>query len=165
MDMGVAKMGQVVFSGAELQELRCLGLGSCIGLVLVDPTLKLGCMAHVVLPEARPSSTAEPAKYADTAVPYVVAEMVRKGASKGRLRAAIVGGAQLFSFEGASETMDVGRRNIAAVKKHLLDMKIRLVAEDVGGKLGRTVVLDAGTGDVTVRQSGVPEKKLTNLLS
>lgn len=163
MEQDVARMGQVVFSSPEQNELRCLGLGSCIGLCVVDPVLKLACLAHIVLPDAKTPDPPEPGKYADTAVPYVVQKLSSKGAVKTRLRAAIVGGAQLFSFEGATTTMDVGKRNIAAVKKHLADMNIKLVAEDVGGRLGRSIVLDASNGDVLVRQSGIPEKRLANL--
>ena len=29
-----------------------IGLGSCIGLTLYDPNLKLGAMVHIMLPEA-----------------------------------------------------------------------------------------------------------------
>lgn len=165
LEDSVARMGQVVFSSKDQTELRVLGLGSCIGLCIFDPVAKLAAVAHIVLPEARASRSPEPGKYADTAVPYVISEMAKKGAVKHRLRAAIVGGAQLFSFAGASESLNVGERNIAAVKRQLADAKVKLLAEDVGGKIGRTVLLNAKTGDVTVRQSGSPERCLTNLLS
>ncbi len=165
MDQNMARMGQVVFSGPNQTELRCLGLGSCIGLCVMDPALKLACLAHIVLPESTSANPADPAKFANTAVPYVIQEMSNKGAVKTRLRAAIVGGAQLFNFENANTTMDVGKRNIEAVKKHLAALKIRLTAEDVGGKVGRSIILDSASGDVTVRQSGAPEKRLVNLRS
>ena len=125
----------------------------------------MAAVAHIVLPEAKASSaSSDPGKYANTAVPFVIQEMTKKGAMKHRLRAAIVGGAQLFSFSGANDTLNVGERNIAAVKRHLADSRIRLLAEDVGGSSGRTLLLDAKTGDVTVRQSGSPDRCLTNLL-
>jgi len=158
-------MGQIVFSSPEVTELSCLGLGSCIGLCVADPKLKVVCVAHVVLPQSRSADTPEPAKYADTAIPHVIKELTSRGARKERLRAAIVGGAQLFSFSGANESMDVGKRNIEAVKKHLADNRISVVAEDVGGRQGRTVVMDAKTGDIVVKQSGATERWLTNLLS
>lgn len=166
MEDSVARMGQVVFSSESRPKLRVLGLGSCIGLCVLDPVVKLAAVAHIVLPEAKASSASpDPGKYADTAVSYVIDEMEKKGAAKHRLRAAIVGGAQLFSFAGANETLNVGERNIAAVRRHLSASKVRLLAEDVGGTSGRTVVLNASTGDVVVRQSGLPERRLVNLLS
>lgn len=161
----IARMGQVIFSSQGQTELRVLGLGSCIGLCLFDPVVKLAAVAHIVLPEAKSSGTSDPGKYADTAVPYLIGEMAKKGAVKHRLRAAIVGGAQLFVFAGAGNSLNVGERNIAAVKRHLSDSKIRVLAEDVGGKAGRTLLVDAKTGDVRIRKLGSPERHLTNLLS
>lgn len=166
MQESIARMGQVVFSSEGQTELRALGLGSCIGLCVFDPVMKLAAVAHIVLPEAKSSNaTPDPGKYADTAVPYVIDEMAKKGSVKHRLRAAIVGGAQLFSFAGASESLNVGERNIVAVKRHLSDLRIRLLAEEVGGTTGRTVALDTATGVVTVRQSGLPERHLISLMS
>lgn len=158
-------MGQVVFSTKDQTELRVLGLGSCIGLCVLDPVAKLGAVAHIVLPESGSSEITDPVKYADTAIPYVISEMAKKGAVKHRLRAAIAGGAQLFSFAGASESLNVGQRNVVAVKRQLEAANVKLIAEEVGGKTGRTVVFDAKTGCVVVKQPGLPEKHLTNLLS
>ncbi len=75
----------------------------------------------------------------------------------------MVGGAQLFTFEGASERLDVGKRNIEAVKRLLAESRLKLVAEDVGGGSGRTVTLNTSTGDVSVKQVGGVEKHLANL--
>jgi chemotaxis protein CheD len=164
LDDSVARMGQVVFSTPDRTELRVLGLGSCIGLCIADPITKLACVAHIVLPEGRSPGGGDPGKYADTAVPHVIRELAQKGAITSRLRAAIVGGAQLFSFDGANETLNVGERNIAAVKRLLASQHVKLVAQDVGGRSGRTVILNTKTGDLTVRQSGSAEKRLTNLM-
>ncbi|MCX6343712.1 MAG: chemotaxis protein CheD [Armatimonadetes bacterium] len=154
MDDGIARMGEVVFSGPNLPELRALGLGSCIGLCAFDPSTKLACLAHIVLPQARTKDTDEAGKYADTAIPYVVKQMTARGANASRLRFAIAGGAQLFSFPGSDSQLDVGRRNIEAVKELLADMNLKLVGEDTGGKSGRTVTFDSQTGEVLVRQAG-----------
>jgi chemotaxis protein CheD len=106
------------------------------------------------LPQAKSLDTEDVGKYADTAVPYVVKEMIARGANKSRIRFAIAGGAQLFSFEGSDSRLDVGRRNAEAVKEQMTRMKLRLIAEDIGGKSGRTLALNAATGEVMVRQAG-----------
>lgn len=165
MEDSIARMGEIVFSRPDSILLKALGLGSCIGLCVFDPTTKLGCLAHIVLPEAKSPDTAEVGKYANTAVSYVVGEMTARGALKSRMRAAIAGGAQLFSFEGSADRLDVGKRNIEAVKSLITQSKLRLVAEDVGGKFGRTVVFNSLTGEVTVKQAGGSEKPLANLAS
>lgn len=165
MEDSVARMGQVVFSSQDQTELRALGLGSCIGLCMFDPVTKLAALAHIVLPDAKSCpDPSDPVKYADTAVPYVIDEMIRNGAAKHRLNAAIVGGAQLFSFAGASDSLNVGARNIEAVKRHLSACKVALRAEDVGGTTGRTVLFDAKTGSISVRQPGLAERHFTTLL-
>lgn len=145
-------MGEVVFSGPGLSELKALGLGSCIGLCAFDPKARLACIAHIVLPQSKPDSN-EPGKFADTAVSFVVKEMTARGASKSQLKFAITGGAQLFSISGHNH-LDVGKRNTEAVKEQLSKMHLKLVGEDVGGKSGRTVSLDSVTGTVYVRQAG-----------
>jgi chemotaxis protein CheD len=156
LDDGIARMGEVVFSGPNLPELRALGLGSCIGLCAFDPITKLACLAHIVLPQARTKGIGDDGKYADTAIPYVIDEMIARGANISRLRFAIAGGAQLFYFSGEDNALDVGRRNTEAVKELLSDMSLELVGEDTGGKSGRTVTFDSLTGKVSVRQAGGP---------
>ena len=165
MDDGIARMGEVVFTRPGLPELKALGLGSCIGLCLFDPHLKLGCMAHIVLPNAKTPDTPEVGKYADTAVPYVFKEMSARGAIEYRLRIAIAGGAQLFSFEGSDSKLDVGKRNAEMVKQLLAKSKAKLLAHDIGGRSGRTMSLDAATGIVTVKTSGAQPHGLANLMS
>lgn len=158
-------MGEVVFSSDGLTTLRALGLGSCIGFCAMDPKTKIGCIAHIMLPEAKSPDTPEFGKYADTAVPYVLEEMAKRGVDKSRLRIAIVGGAQLFAFEGAGERLDVGKRNVDAVKRLIDSNRLKCRAEDTGGKSGRTVVLDATTGEVKVKLVGGQETDLVNLLN
>jgi len=165
LEDGIARMGEIVFSNGDRRELRALGLGSCIGLCLYDPLLKLGCIAHIMLPQARSASTPDVGKYADTAVPHVVHEMTSRGAVKSRLRTAIVGGAQLFSFQSAGDKLDVGKRNIEAVKRHLAESRLPLAAEDTGGKCGRTITLDCASGCLTVKSAGGADVSLANLAS
>ncbi|MFQ3549951.1 MAG: chemotaxis protein CheD [Armatimonadota bacterium] len=138
--------------------LRALGLGSCIGFCVYDPRLKIGCIAHVMLPESRAKDVVEPGKYADTAVPFVIEEMTRRGSTESRLKVALVGGAQLFSFSGPGEKLDVGKKNAVAIKNHISKTRLQIVKEDLGGKVGRTVSLDCNTGDVCVKNAGGVEQ-------
>lgn len=156
-------MGEIVFSDAEITELKALGLGSCIGLCVYDPIKKLGCLAHIVLPETTSAPPSEAGKYANTAVPQIVKDMVAKGADAGRLKAVIAGGAHLFESNGSGDRMDIGKRSVSVVKSQLSSFKIRLVAEDVGGKHGRTLIFNTKTGEVLVKQAGGTPKVLAEL--
>lgn len=141
--------------------LKTTGLGSCVGLTLYDPHLKLGGMAHIMLPSSEIAREGQLniAKYADTAVPELLLLLKNKGAVTGRLVAKMAGGAQMFAFMGGTDTMRIGPRNVEATKLALEHFAIPLVSEDTGGNYGRTVELDSQTGIFSIRsvQFGVKE--------
>jgi len=152
-DMNVAEGGAV---------LKTTGLGSCVGLTLYDPGLKLAGMAHIMLPSSDIAREGQLniAKYADTAVPELVKRLKARGAALDRLVAKMAGGAQMFAFmSGTSDTMRIGPRNVEATKLELDRLSIRLVAEDTGGNYGRTVELSSQSGVFVIRsvQFGVKE--------
>ncbi|WP_027084326.1 chemotaxis protein CheD [Cohnella panacarvi] len=141
--------------------IRTTGLGSCVGLTLYDAQLKLGGMAHIMLPSSEIAREGQLniAKYADTAVPELIEQLKRKGASIGRLVAKMAGGAQMFAFANGSDSMRIGPRNVEATKLALTQLGIPLIGEDTGGNYGRTVELDSGTGVFSIRsvQHGIKE--------
>jgi chemotaxis protein CheD len=128
-----------------------IGLGSCIGLTLYDPNLKLGAMVHIMLPESG-GRTDRPGKYADTAVPLLVKELVALGCKNRSIIAKIVGGACMFEYFGTS--LNIGERNAGKIRTALKEHHIQLVAEDVGGKVGRSVTfMPADGGKVLIRRA------------
>lgn len=137
--------------------LMTAGLGSCIGLCVFDPVLKLGGMTHIMLPASN-GNKENPAKYADTSVELLLKEIMRLGAQHSRLRAKMAGGAQMFSFPGKSNVLKIGERNAEAVVLELERHKVPLVVADVGGNFGRTIHFDVGTGDLRVRTINHGEK-------
>lgn len=142
-------MGELAVSGTVGDELVAIGLGSCIGLALVDRTANVAGLAHVVLPESQ--GKGEPkAKFADLAVPDLIARVLAAGGVKRRLEAVLVGGARMFSV-GAS--LDIGARNAEAVREALGKEGIRIRAEEVGGSRGRTARIIVGT-EVTSQLAG-----------
>ncbi|ASR47943.1 MULTISPECIES: chemotaxis protein CheD [Paenibacillus] len=141
--------------------IRTTGLGSCVGLTLYDPHLKLAGMAHVMLPSSDIAREGQLniAKYADTALPELFERMLKLGAERRRLIAKMAGGAQMFAFAGSGDTMRIGPRNVESCKEMLVDLGIPLIAEDTGGNYGRTIELDCETGVLNIRsvQKGVKE--------
>ena len=151
-------MGELAVSGTVGDELVAIGLGSCIGLALVDRTANVAGLAHVVLPESQGKS--EPrAKFADLAVPDLMAGVLAAGAVKRRLEAVIVGGARMFSV-GAS--LDIGARNAEAVREALGKEGIKIRAEEVGGNRGRTARVIIGA-DVSSQLAGGERTSLLQL--
>jgi len=131
--------------------MMAIGLGSCIGLILYDRERGVGAMVHIMLPESS-GRTDRPGKYADTAVPLLVKELTGLGCKKQSLVAKMAGGAAMFEYFG--NNLNIGERNAEKVRAILAENHIKLSAEEVGGKVGRTVAFYPGeNGKVTVRSA------------
>jgi len=156
---GVISVGMADFKTARSPDiLLTAGLGSCIGICIHDPFLKIGGMAHIMLPSASGSLGGNPAKYADTALILLIKEITSMGANSSRLRAKIAGGAQMFSFPGKPPVLKIGERNAEAVEQELRKSGIPLLIADVGGSFGRTIHFDVGTGELRIRTINHGEK-------
>lgn len=147
--------------GCNPASLISYGLGSCIGIALYDSVTRIGGLAHIMLPDSTQARSAEnPAKFADTAIPLVLEEMIKLGAVKSRIVAKIAGGAQMFTFANTTDIMRVGERNAEAVRILLKKVDIRILAEDTGGNYGRTVELKLETGAYRIKTIDKGEKEL-----
>ncbi len=131
--------------------LRTLGLGSCVGITLYDDILKIGGMAHIMLPVSNVDKEVNLAKFADTGVPYLLEMVLGMGAARARLKAKMAGGAQMFANAHGLEVIRVGPRNIEAVQEMLKKLHIPIIASAVGGNFGRTIELDCQTGKLGIR--------------
>lgn len=140
--------------------LVTIGLGSCVGIAAYDPLVKVAGLAHILLADSSKfSKGTNPAKYADTAVPLLVKEMVRLGAAPHRIRAKIAGGSEMFQTYN-NGLLTVGTNNVLAVKKALSLAKIPLLAEDVGGNVGRTMQISAVDGRVIIKKVGQEPREI-----
>lgn len=122
--------------------LTTLGLGSCVGIALIDSTKKIAGLAHIMLPDSRQiQNNSNKAKFADTALEKLIQDMVKLGAQKHFLKAKIAGGAQMFAFNSTNESMRIGDRNVAATVSLLSQYGIPIIGQDTGKNYGRTVEL------------------------
>lgn len=142
-------MGEIKVSKRAGDELVARGLGSCIGLALIDRTSGVAGMAHVVLPESS-GPDAEAGRFADLAVPALIAQMQKAGAVVRRVEAVIAGGARMFDVG----EMDIGERNATAVRAGLARSGVTIRAAATGGDRGRTLRLTVGEFVVTVKEAG-----------
>jgi chemotaxis protein CheD len=157
----MVRMGELVTSAEAGLMLVGLGLGSCIGLVLLERARPLAGLAHIVLPDSNGAKDAPVGKFADRAVPALLEQMRSLGAGVSRLDAILVGGAQMFSLGAGAESMlNIGRRNEEATRAALQHAGIAVRAADTGGSTGRTVRVDVETGRVSVKQPGRNEIEL-----
>lgn len=97
-------------------------------------------------------------RFADTAIPMLIREMERLGASRTRLRAKIAGGATMFSI--MNDKFNIGDRNVAQVKATLAKERIPILAEDTGANYGRTLFFYPETGVMEIRAAARGIKNL-----
>lgn len=134
--------------------LATYALGSCIAVVVYDPTRKVAGMLHYMLPLSRtnPGRAKErPAMFADTGLPLLFETMYSFGCQKPDIVVKVVGGGQLYDDRGA---FDIGRRNHLILKKIFAKNGVSIAAEDVGGTASRSVRVMVGSGEVIVRSHG-----------
>lgn len=127
-------------------------LGSCVGITLYDPMIKLGGMLHIMLPQAGAQGDKTPFKFADTGIREMLRKMAVFGGMKSRYVCKIAGGAQMFQMTGPIG--NIGERNLVVVRKILQEERIRISGEEVGKNIARTMLLDVVTGEVKVRTMG-----------
>lgn len=151
--VGIADMKMAKGAGM----LITYALGSCIGICLYDPGIKLGAMIHIMLPINMETGRKNTMKYADTGIRETVKQMVAKGANPSRMTAKIAGGAKMFEVTGGSSLGNIGQRNIESVHMNLKKEGIRIVKEDVGGSVARTLLFDVSNGTGYIRSYGKPE--------
>jgi chemotaxis protein CheD len=122
-------------------------LGSCVGIALFDPGTRIGGLAHAVLPRSD-ADASRPHRYVDTAVPALIAQLEREGADKHRLQAKLAGGAHDLAGTSCFQT---GLENVQAARDSLERVGIPILAEHVGGRTGRKIVVDLRSFRVSVQ--------------
>ena len=96
-------------------------------------------------------------KFADTAVPALLSRMLEMGAHKTSIVVRIAGSEDVHLISGLSSVLDVGSKNVEAVKAALKASRLRLTGEDCGGNYGRTFHLFLAEGRASVRTLGRSE--------
>ena len=146
-------LGDVRF-GRDDAVLMALGLGSCVGVALYDPVLRIGGMAHVVLPAPLDGVATTSGKFATAAIPQLLDGVLRIGAERRRLVCKIAGGAQVLAMGARGDSFKIGERNIAAVNAALTAAGLRPLNADTGGTMGRSFRLTIATSAVAVKRLG-----------
>lgn len=141
--------------------LRAVGLSSCVAVALYDKDSSIGGLAHLMLPyfeEAHDRSN--PTRFADVAISMMIDEIKNRGGQIQNIKAKIFGGANMFpGIIFSDSNMDVGKRNILAVREELKKHNIEIIASDIGGHIGRTILFDTREGSVVVKSVPSEAKK------
>lgn len=140
-------MGQSAIADGTAR-LRTVGLGSCLAVVIFAPRHETAALAHCMLPDG--GDETEPlAKYVATAIPHLL-EVLREAGADAPFSATLIGGASMFPGLADGFVRDIAGRNVETARKVLTDSAVKIRAEDVGGHVGRSVLIDPSTQRVIV---------------
>jgi chemotaxis protein CheD len=138
--------------------LTTSGLGSCLGVGIYDATADVAGLVHAMLPsQDEMDETGNDAKFADSGIRRLVADLEREGADRTRMQAKIAGGSDMLDFSESGP--GIGARNAEMGRRTLEEFDIPLVAEDVGGERGRSLRLETDTGDLVVKSASRDEQR------
>lgn len=147
INVGVARI-EVSSNPAVLRTI----LGSCVGVCVYDRMKKIGGLAHILLPNWVQNGVKE--KYADTAIPLLLNQLLKMGCSREFMSAKIAGGASMFRFQANLALGQIGERNVEAVRKALAEKNIPIVVEEVGGNVGRVLDFFLEDGRMKIKAAG-----------
>jgi chemotaxis protein CheD len=159
MDFELINIGIADLKTAASPNILRTILGSCVGICIYDPEIKVGGLAHIMLPSGK-KSTNNMKKYADTAIPILIDEMIKLGSDKGRLIVKLAGGATMFKHTENSIMGEIGVNNINSVKDVFSKLEIPILSEDVGGDRGRTIDFYLETGELKIKIIGENAKSI-----
>jgi len=140
---------------APEEVLVTYSLGSCLGVALYDPVLRIGGMAHCMLPLSQidtHKAQEKPFMFVDTGVMLLLDMMFKRGCRKKDLIVRVAGAARVMDN---SNLFRIGERNYAVFRKILWKNGLLIKREDIGGENSRTLRLYIATGQLTVRSGGV----------
>ncbi len=139
--------------------IKTYALGSCVGVVILCPRSRVGCLGHIALPNSSSDiekAKANPAYFADTGIPHMLKLMKEYGVvDHTKLIVKIMGGASINATQ--TDFFEIGKRNITAIKKIFWERNIPIVAEDVGKNHSRTVTVVMKTGKVVISCAKIGE--------
>ncbi len=140
----IGRMGRA----SDLALVQTLGLGSCVAIVLFAPLQRTVALAHCMLPQ-RIDDEGPASKFAGSAVAALCALMAEVGAAP--RAAALVGGASMFPGVPTAFMREIAGNNLRAARESLAAASIPVRVEDVGGHVGRSVIVDPVTQRIMVR--------------
>jgi len=127
------------------------GIGSCLVIALYDRTMRIGAMAHAMLPQATDKASAKenPGRFVEEIIPILIKEMEDEGCDIKNITAKLAGGANMFATLGVY-SREIGIKNAEKAHEMLDKLGIEISAENTGGNNGRHVEFNLGNGVLSI---------------
>lgn len=121
-------------------------LGSCVAVMLYDPTQRIAALNHYLLPLWNGVELQSP-KYGNISIPRMIESMTYAGCNVRNIQAKLFGGCN----SSGNERILIGRQNVLVAREILQDNRIPVLAEDVEGPYGRRIMVRSDTGKVYLK--------------
>lgn len=154
----IVGIGELAVTDNPDATLVTYSLGSCLGITIYDPFVRVGGLWHVMLPDSTidPSKAiARPGMFIDTGWPAFLRLAGEMGAQLNRAELFVAGGAQVMDPDGV---FGIGRSNCLALRRFLREAELTLIGEEIGGVDNRTIHLHVGDGRLRIKTSGQSEE-------
>ena len=132
-------------------ELVTYSLGSCLGIAIYDPVVRVGGMVHCMLPLGNVDNgkaKTKPFMFVDIGLVMFLRQLFELGVTKSSAVVKVCGGATVLDN---MNLFRIGERNYIIFRKLMWKNGMMIAAEDVGGKVTRTMRMEIATGRVFVR--------------
>lgn len=143
------------YFGEDKTRIRTL-LGSCVAITLWHPRLRVGGMAHYMLPQRPNRSRDQPldGRYAEEVMLMFQRELQDTRTRPGEYQVKLFGGGRMFAYaQRAKRHVDVSDRNVETGRQLIAQHGFTIHAEDLGGDGHRNVVFDLWSGDVWLKKA------------
>lgn len=150
----IVDIADMAVSSNPEDTLVTYSLGSCLGITIYDPVLKIGGMIHCMLPISKiddNKAKERPAMFVDTGLPMMLTRLFEMGLRKANAVVKVAGGSRLLD---KNDLFKIGERNYTMFRKIIWKNGMMIKAEDVGGAETRTIRLDIATGRFNIKSSG-----------
>jgi chemotaxis protein CheD len=154
MALCVVDIADMKISDNPGDTLITYSLGSCLGVTVYDPSLRLGGMIHCMLPLSKvdkEKARVRPYMFVDTGMQRMLTKLYEAGLRKARAVVNVAGGSQVLDSQGVFK---IGERNFTVLRKMLWKNGLLMHVQEVGGNASRTVSLDIGTGRFSIKSGG-----------
>jgi len=155
-------MNNVIVNIADAKMSNCLddilvtySLGSCIGVAVYDPEVKVGGMIHCMLPLSKVDpvkAETHPFMFVDCGVIRLLTMLFDQGLVRSRAIVKIAGCSQILD---KGNLFRIGERNHTVLRKVLWKNGLMIKGEQIGGNASRTMRLEIATGRCTIKSGGV----------
>jgi putative nucleotidyltransferase with HDIG domain len=122
------------------------GLGTCVGVAIVDRQARVGGLYHILLPDGvSPEAGLGELLCATTGMPAFLEALRQAGARPEQMEATLAGGALIGGSSQLDVVLDIGGRTVDVVNQQLATAGIPVVRSETGGHFGSTLSLDLET--------------------